>query len=284
MLEQLDYQEIQAFDVLVKYRRMPLHIHNVHEFFYCYEGGAEQLVSQGIERMRPGELFFFPAGDPHRGSGLTEVDCRGAVINFGEDAFYGLTGGEDLPAALQLLRRRVAEKDHRVPLSRAGAAQAGTLFRAIVDENRTRQTGYRGAMLILAQQLLLLILREADFPAAWRTQTQPGIKARIDYAQAYLGKNCFRPVSVAEICRELKMSRSHFHAAFLRQTGTTMVEYLNRLRCRQAVRMLREGHAAAETARYCGFGSLSSFYRALRRNAGDRPGDLRGAPNPNGKK
>jgi len=277
MREELNYQEIQAFDVAVKYRRVPLHTHNVHEFFYCYAGGAEQLVRHGVERMHPGDLFFFPAGDPHRGSGLMEVDCEGAVVNFGDAYFYGLPeGGDDMLTALQLLRRWTAEKNHRVPLTSEGSKATAEIFRAMVEENRVRKTGYRGALLILAQQLLLTILREATFPVSWQAQTHPRIQEKIAYAMMYLEKNFFRPVNVADVCKELKMSRSHFHAAFMRQTGATMVEYLNRLRCRQAVRMLREGQmSTAEIARYCGFGSISSFYRMLRHESNLKPAELR---------
>lgn len=276
-MERLDYHDIQAFDVRVQFRRVPLHIHNAHEFFYCYAGAGEQLVKDGVEPMRPGELFFFPAGDPHRGSGRPDQDCIGAVVNFGDDLLYGLPrDGDDLLLARQLLQRWTVEKHHRVPLTPDGSRAVGELSRAMVGENRDRRTGYRGALLIMAQQLLLTILRDSTFPADWLAQSRRDAGEKIEYACLYLERNCTRQVSVTEVCRAVGMSRSRFHAAFLRRTGATMTEYLNRLRCRQAVRMLREGTLpTAEIARYCGFGSIASFYRAVRREAGVKPNELR---------
>lgn len=276
--EQLNYQEIQAFDVRVKYRRMPLHIHNVHEMFFCYDGAGEQLISNGVEPMMPGELFFFPAGDPHRGSGAKGLDCIGAVINFGEDSFYGLSeGGKDLLSALHLLRRWTVEKNHRIPLLPHGSQRVGELFKSMVEENRQRQPGYRGALLIQLMQILLTTLRDSAFPSAWLAQEHFSAEEKIEYGRVYLEKNCFRAVSVAEVCGELGISRSRFHAEFLRHTGTTMTEYLNRLRCRQAVRMLRENkYETEEIIRYCGFGSPASFYRTIRRETGLKPHELRG--------
>ena len=98
----------------------------------------------------------------------------------------------------------------------------------------------------------------------------------MEFVRSYLKENSFRHVDVAEICHLLHTSRSHFHAEFLRCNGCTMLQYLNRLRCQHAIRLLRESDLPLEKiTEYCGFGSLCSLYRILRQETGNPPASYR---------
>lgn len=278
MRKQENYDAIQAFDVQVVFRRMPLHFHNMHEFFYCSAGRGEQLTVNGVEKINPGDLFFFPAGDGHRGSGSQEQDCIGAVINVGDDSFSGLEPNNNVFLnIIQLLQEYVRLGSYRLPLTREGSESAWGIIRLMTQEFIERKAGFNGALQALAMQLLLTILRHGNFPDKQSTIFAGSRKAeRMEFVRSYLKENSFRRVDISEICKLLHMSRSHFHSEFLHYNGCTMLQYLNRLRCQHAVQMLRESDLALENiAEYCGFGSLCSFYRILRLETGKPPSSYR---------
>ena len=62
------------------------------------------------------------------------------------------------------------------------------------------------------------------------------------------------------LCREFKQL-----------TGTTIMEYLNRYRCRQAASLLQDGLPAARAAEQCGFSDPAYFSRIFKRCMGVSP-------------
>ena len=81
--------KILAFEICLRYRGEPVrHIHNMHEFFLCLEGAGFQYTAEDCFKINPGELFFFPAGTVHAGSGMPDETCLAAVLNFGDIMFY----------------------------------------------------------------------------------------------------------------------------------------------------------------------------------------------------
>jgi AraC-like DNA-binding protein len=280
-MERIDYSEVQALNFRVVYRRMALHRHNYHEFFYCYSGSGEQLVSGGIEPMRPGDLFLFPAEDSHRGSGTRGEDCLGAVVNFGDDLFATRKYDEnDFLKIIKLMKRWTRERDHCLPLTQDGSRLAGEVIALMVDEYSRREFGYLGALKQLTMRLLLVIARHNTFPEVWLKElTKADRTDKTKLACAYIDHNYNRKITVESVCRVIDMSRSHFHAEFLRHTGLTMTQYVNRARCEAALKLLDESNLAPrEVAEKCGFGSLCSFYRVLREETGRTPSDLRQPP------
>jgi len=274
----INYDAVQAFDVRVVYRRMPLHYHNMHEFFFCSDGGGEQLVEGGIEPMSAGELFFFPAGDGHRGSGSRDRDCVGMVVNAGDELLAGTEKGHnDFRHIMLMLKEYVREHGHCLPLTDTGGRLIEEVMREMVQEFQNRLPGYNGALQSLYMRLLLVILRHGVFSGVGAGETTADKnRLRMEFARSYLENNSSHRITVEELCGRLGMSRSYFHAEFLRYHGCTMLQHLNRIRCKNAIKMLKDSDLTpAEIAAYAGFGSVCSFYRTLRLETGTVPSDYR---------
>jgi AraC-like DNA-binding protein len=95
-------------------------------------------------------------------------------------------------------------------------------------------------------------------------------------ARALLKSRGLAGASVAGIAAELGLSREHFSRSFRAATGESPAEYLDRLRCAEASRLLTGSEfSQTEIARRLGFARLGSFQRAFRRAAGCPPGDYR---------
>ena len=247
-------------------------------FFIALMVAASNLPSTEWRKSSPVNCFFFPAGDAHRGSGSPEQDCIGAVVNVGDESFSsGGANGSEFLHIIQLLQEQVRHGSYRLPLTREGCEAVGKIIRQMTKEFVERKTGFNGALQALAMQLLLAIIRHANFPHGQSAVFANSRKEeRMEFVRSYLKENSFHHVDVAEICNLLHTSRSHFHAEFLRCNGCTMLQYLNRLRCQHAIRLLRESDLPLEKiTEYCGFGSLCSLYRILRQETGNPPASYR---------
>jgi transcriptional regulator GlxA family with amidase domain len=72
------------------------------------------------------------------------------------------------------------------------------------------------------------------------------------------------------------LSRSHFHAAFKKATGVTLMDHVARLRFGRAARMLANSdQPVVDVCFACGFPSMSRFYEVFKRFSGTSPAAYR---------
>ena len=91
-------------------------------------------------------------------------------------------------------------------------------------------------------------------------------------ALGYIKSHFDEPLTVEQIADSVIISKYHFCREFHRETGFTVVRYINNLRCREAEKLLRNGkHTVSEIARTCGFENLSYFTRTYKTIIGHTP-------------
>ncbi len=84
------------------------------------------------------------------------------------------------------------------------------------------------------------------------------------------------PHALEEAAARAGLSARRFSELFRKLTGESFVQHLNRLRCEYAERLLADGNRPVMSISFeCGFGDLSSFYRAFRRHSGMSPAKFR---------
>ena len=150
-------------------------------------------------------------------------------------------------------------------------------MKVLIKEVAHKNSGYQCAVKMYIQQLLLILLRKAGLLADSRKTFRTDISAdKIAMGRALIDKHFNQQITVDFLCKKINMSRSYFHAAFLKHTGVTMTQYLNKARINAAIKMLKEEKCDAQTVAFnCGFGSVSNFYRSLRRETDLTPESLR---------
>ncbi len=95
-------------------------------------------------------------------------------------------------------------------------------------------------------------------------------------AIAYIRSNYDEQLSVDLIADKVNVSKFYFCREFKRETGYTVVHYINNLRCREAQKLLKSGnHTVSEAARLCGFENLSYFTRTYKAIIGCTPTESR---------
>ncbi len=127
-----------------------------------------------------------------------------------------------------------------------------------------------GAASVKAAILTLMVhlCREYSIPDAVDHVHSDTIKRAI----AYIKSHYEEPLTIDSIAANVNVSKFYFCREFKRETGYTVVHYINNLRCREAQKLLRRGnHTVGETARMCGFENISYFTRTYKEIIGYTP-------------
>ena len=152
-------------------------------------------------------------------------------------------------------------------------ATAAKLFREAAAEIRDEKSAFSAAARkasILA--LLVRLCRKHSQPATEHEDRSGTVRRAIGYINSRLGE----PMSIDEIADAVKMSKYYFCREFRRETGFTIVQYINNLRCLEAERLLRQtDEPVQEIARSCGYENLSYFTRTYRAVTGATPSETR---------
>jgi len=98
----------------------------------------------------------------------------------------------------------------------------------------------------------------------------------------YVNEHYTEPISVADVCTQVRMSESAFSRYFSKATGLTFTTFVNRLRVGRACQLLMDGEGHVSSICYAvGFNNIANFNRRFlevkgmtptefRRQAGDR--------------
>lgn len=93
---------------------------------------------------------------------------------------------------------------------------------------------------------------------------------------AYIEEHLARPLSLAELAQQARMSVRHFSRAFRASVGCPAHQYLLSRRVELAKRLLADGPLAlADVAQALGFADQSQFTRTFKRHAGITPAAFR---------
>ncbi|MDQ8183675.1 AraC family transcriptional regulator [Pelagicoccus sp. SDUM812005] len=163
----------------------------------------------------------------------------------------------------------------RFPRSKAVRARSAYHFSLMRDclqgmlREQSRGGLGSGAMLhALLTQLVVAMVRGAEPGGV----VDHGPAAALEGLLEELESHFDRPVSLEEVAERCGLSPRRFTQLFKERTGSTLVEYVNRLRIDYAKERLRETGHVAYACHESGFQDLAYFYRSFKRYVGCTPG------------
>ena len=146
---------------------------------------------------------------------------------------------------------------------------------ALISIYQDEKQPYRTAKLhsMLLHILLRLVTHHAEPFAGTPVQMRnvETVKSAIRYIWAHSAEK----LTLDMLSRVVCMDKYAFCREFRRFTGQTVVEYINRHRCRRAAECLAAGMAVAEAAHICGFESPSFFAQTFKKYMGVLPSKYR---------
>ncbi|MBA2481678.1 MAG: helix-turn-helix transcriptional regulator [Planctomycetes bacterium] len=172
------------------------HSHPFVEMMVINGGALDVRLADGVHRAAVGDVLLYPPGTPH-----DERVAGGVGADFTFFAFRGSPLGA---------RAVVHDGDGRLRVLAAWLMQE------------------RDAATVLRDAILALMIAEYERLCAHRASTLA------DRVRTFLREHIAEPLSVEDIARSASMSRAHFIRTFKRESGSTPMAALRRLRVEAA--------------------------------------------------
>lgn len=226
--------------------------HEDLEIQICTEGeGTVWLDGQPLA-LRPGDMAVIPSHVIHHTVTATTLTYSALIVRLDFCRQMGLD-----PAGLDFS-----------PLVQDTALSA--LLLQLISLYAQQDAPCRIARL---HHLLLGILIDAAGRHATPKRSVPSGRGAepVRRTMSYIRQNYARHLTLDEIARAALYDKYALCREFRRMTGQTMIQYINKYRCMQAIAYLRAGSTVAEAAAQCGFDNLSFFTRIFRRYTGRLP-------------
>ena len=252
-------------------------------FVHVLNGWGEFHICNKWVRISAGDLLLIPAGTPTmlRTGDREPMWFRFIRFDYDWAGDYQARPMDSLTAAarrypwrtpaapreLKLLRKLHVADDPRVPL----------LFDRVIHEAELKAPGYELMVRAGLMELLAIVHRRS---CGWkeRSSMPEAHPEPVRRALAFMETNVAKPLTLAEVAREARLSKQHFCRVFHRAVGVSPLRFLVRLRLRVAKGVLwHEGSTVKQAAMAAGFEDPHHFTRVFRRLEGITPTGFRRA-------
>ncbi len=146
-----------------------------------------------------------------------------------------------------------------------------TSLEETLQENNSNDEIKAAKLKSLALKILIRLyenFRCNEFSAVCDSRSARRIKKTI----LYIGNNLGSQISLDDIAAYVGINKYQLAREFKSETGKSIFEFINSLRCRSAMAMLKKGVSVTEAAENCGFQNLSYFSKTYKKYMGELPG------------
>lgn len=245
-----------------------LHFHDCLEIGVCHsENGTIEFYEESCGFCK-GDVTCIPAHVPHTTYSAPGTKSRWSYLFFQPARLFrnwipGMADNIDLyPVGQRRYRYILHGEDY--PEVYGTAVQ---IIREMAGKKEGYQLSARGLLLSLYIQLYRIQMQE---PAK---EDQAGSPVHILFpAISFVEKNYPKEFSMSYLAELCGFSPAHFRRVFLKIMGMTPLEYVNRVRIREACSLLATTEMPIlHVSEASGFGSVSSFNRDFKKIIGSTP-------------
>ena len=240
-----------------------IHSHPFYELYYFVSGEVVYLYDGAEYRLKPDTLIIIVPNVLHGIHVLSEEPYERFTLHFTDEVISPerrelLMGALPTPETLYDGGRVLA---HVIPDARS--LEIKPLLEEFDRLYAMPQAAHKAGVSTLTEAILLrLALRAGAVPAQSNAQTfQAGLRD-LDEVLNFIHQNLTRRLTLEDVAERFFVSKGKLNLRFRRQTGCTVMEYLNICRLKYAQQLLLNGLSAAEACQACGFGDYTAFYRA----------------------
>lgn len=252
-------------------RQSEIHRHPQWELAYITCGKGLRTIGDRTDRFCEGEIILIPPDIPHVWHFDPEsADSEGYIANicvFFETALIeGLSAL--IPEISQPLMRLKSRTD---ALCYGGAAYRKILSLLQSMRNLNPETRLPSMISVLT------VLADTDHcQQIGHKRLLSKTETRMEKVRIYCACNYTRSISLGEIAAHVGMNRSAFCTFMRRQTGMTLSEYINDIRLRKTMELLRFTDENISSIAYeAGFSNVTYFNRLFRARYGCNPKTIR---------
>lgn len=256
--------------VRVSENELPDHLHDLYEVIYIHHGKGTIFIDHVFYDKEPGDLFLIPGNTVHRSIPSPAEPIVSTALFFAPSLIRPdrLGDGYDPLQSFEIAHK---SKQYKVALSDSNRKRIEDALRAMSEEWRSGATGYRHALRLQLESLLLEVGRRslAEAPSGPSTGFGPPwfLAALREIHQDPVGCGGLR-----ELSDKASVSAGHFSRVFKQLTGMNVTDYVNAKRLVIAKELLLASDDNIETiAHACGFQGMRHFYQIFRKLTGATP-------------
>lgn len=246
----------------------PLHRHpNVWELVLVVTGSGFKTVGAHESSFSAGDAVLLPPGAPHQWTfDPDDTDAAGnigSIVVFIRDDWLHAVAGLT-PTFWKTLTPLFEARDSIV-LNGRDRMRLNALIRRAEQESEA----IRALRLLEAIHLFACAANAQHLQHAKEATREEQVRGKL---RIFVENNYMRPLTLEQAARSNGFSRSRFCTCFRKLTGTTFVDYVNRVRIQRACSLLsRTPLSVTEIAASVGFSDLAYFNRQFRRRMNMSP-------------
>ena len=241
--------------------RTDMHVHEFFEIEIVVSGGGKHYINEVEHEITAGSVYLITPGTFHKLVCLPQLEL--ITIMFDETVLSMLL----IP---ELINRT---SNFSLLMSGEELAEMNTLARLLIKSLESHDEYTNLFIGNLLNCMIVKIIRESDRAGVGDGHEK---NATLNNVVRYLYKNFGENPSLKKIALMSGYSPNYFSKIFSEFAGKGYTEFLNDLKVAHAkVLLSSDEKTVSEIAFYCGFSSLSNFYRVFREATGVAPLDYR---------
>lgn len=255
----------------------PFHFHKKCELVWIENGFGKRIVGDHVDNFAAGDLVLLGKDLPHiwqtdSASSHDRVPSRtkATVLYFPADIIESLTKEESIVFPVRDLMQRASR----------GLKFGGAVVKEVSGLMNLMEHNRGLSHLSYFIQLLDILTRSDDYISLaginFEYPMEEKENDRINSAYRFLIRNFHRNITLAEVAAECNMAPTAFCRFFKSRTNRSVIQFLNELRVRHAVKLLQDNTIPiGEICYACGYNNLANFNKSFKLIRSTTPSDYR---------
>lgn len=248
------YKSLKIFSIREHFFKSFWHFHPQLELTFIMEGEGIRYVGDSIEPFGAGDLVLLGKNLPHNWASFENSEtARALVIQFPENI---ITHYSEFSFFEELFSQAKGGLHFKIP-----SAKLIHLIRNLEEaDNALKLIKFFEILYYLKNQSFRTLSGEE-----FNVQKLNSRETRINKVKNYLNDRLTQPVCLTDVAGYMQMTESYFCRWFKKNTGKTLVNYINKLRVEMVCRELKlTDKTISEIAYANGFENISHFNRVFK--------------------
>lgn len=243
-----------------------LQYHNSYKIFFLVSGNRKYSINCNACVMKPGDIILINKMDLYKPAVVEGCSFERILISFNDDFLKKLDIDFNIVAdCFKLNYVKLPAKDSKY---------ISQLFTKILIEYNNSQKYSEILVQHYIYELLIIIYRYANSENI--AISNDAETDTINRAMRYIYTNYKRKLTLSEISKICHVNPSYFSRLFKKNVGMTFVKYLNTIRMKEAVSLLKNTDMSiGEISQECGFDNLQYFCEMFKKAKGLSPQQYR---------
>lgn len=251
--------------------KMQPHFHRLNELYFLRDGKSNIFVETKLFKLKPGNLILLRPGTIHKTKSTELGGHTRTVLMFPDSVISDFFEFDDKLISLDEISSKLFYIPEFIRFDLIN------LFERISKEINSRDCLSDILVNGFIREILVYILRLDKNELCDAVEQDNALDEVIQTAVSYICENFSRHITLNSTSEYVNMSPTYFSKKFKKDTGFGFKEYLNRIRLREAAKLLKtEKHCSIiEIAEQCGFGDSNYFATVFKAEYGISPNRYR---------